>query len=434
MVIRLKRRSQNEYLVWILFLGPFLIAPLLQFAGLPGAVKYILDVVWLFLLVTMLSRKKRPLSKEARFLLHWIVIFFLITVMNYIVNFQSPLYYLWGFRNNFRGYVLFFATIYYFDENNAKEAITFLDKMFYINVVIMLFQFFILGYSQDNLGGIFGVESGCNGYINLFFCIMLVINYVRYCNSNQTFKITALNIALMLILAAMAELKFFYIEFVIIMVLGTLVTSFSWKKLAIIIAGGLALIIGYNVFVSVFPDIDLSISGLFEYASSTKGYTSSGDLNRLSFFPVVNSKLLPSWIDRIFGLGLGNCDYATGIKALSTPFYHKYEWMHYGWMSTTFMYLENGMVGLIAFFGFFVAIMLMALSMKSKEWLNKEFCQIAALCAVVAIMNGIYNISLRIESEYMIYFILAIPWCVSGYKWGDKNENPNQGYFEEGSV
>ena len=130
MVIRLKHRSQNEYLVWILIFGPFLIAPLLQFVGLPGAVKYILDAVWFFLLVTMLSRKKRPLSKDSRFLLHWIVFFFLITVVNYLVNFQSPLYYLWGFRNNFRGYVLFFATIYYFDENNAKEAITFFDKMF----------------------------------------------------------------------------------------------------------------------------------------------------------------------------------------------------------------------------------------------------------------------------------------------------------------
>ena len=41
------------------------------------------------------------------------------------------------------------------------------------------------------------------------------------------------------------------------------------------------------------------------------------------------------------------------------------------------------------------------------------FCEIAALCAVVAVMNGIYNISLRIESEYMMYFILAIPWCAS---------------------
>ena len=136
-------------------------------------------------------------------------------------------------------------------------------------------------------------------------------------------------------------------------------------------------------------------------------------MNRLSFFSTVNSRLLPTLADRIFGLGLGNCDYATGVELLSTPFYHKYEWMHYGWMSTTFMYLENGMIGLIAFFGFFIMIMLYAVRMKNHGGTNPVFCEIAALCAVVAVMNGIYNISLRIESEYIMYFILAIPWCAS---------------------
>ena len=79
-----------------------------------------------------------------------------------------------------------------------------------------------------------------------------------------------------------------------------------------------------------------------------------------------------------------------------------------------------------------LTIMLLALFMKNKVWSNTEFCQIAALCAVVAIMNGIYNISLRIESGYMIYFILAIPWCISGYKWRNKNEN--QGYYKKNCL
>lgn len=418
MVITLKHRSQNEQLVWILLLEPFLIAPLMQFAGIPGMVKYLFDLDWFFLLVTMIFRKKRTILETARFLLRWVIAFFVFTLINYIAHFQSALYYLWGFRNNFRGYVLFFAVIYYFDENNVEEVISFFDKIFYANSVLMLFQFFLLGYKQDNLGGIFGVESGCNGYVNLFFCIMLVINYVRYTNSKQSFKKTVINIVLMLVLAAMAELKFYYVEFGALVVLGTLITRFSWKKLAIVIAGGLAFIIGYKVFVLVFPDIDLSVTGLFEYASSTKGYTSSGDLNRLSFFSVVNNKLLPTWGERVFGLGLGNCDYATGVEALSTPFYHKFGWMHYGWMSTTFMYLENGLIGLVAFFGFFMAIMILAMRMKKHANTNLVFCEIAALCAVAAVMNGIYNISLRIESGYMIYFILAIPWCTlkfSGY-------------------
>lgn len=45
----------------------------------------------------------------------------------------------------------------------------------------------------------------------------------------------------------------------------------------------IALMVGYRIFLNVFPNIDLSIEGLYEYASSNKGYTSSGDLNRLNF-------------------------------------------------------------------------------------------------------------------------------------------------------
>ncbi len=413
MKIRIKHRPQNELFGWILLCGPFLIAPLMQFLGFPGSVKYILDAVWLLLLLTMVFKNKRHISSSARFLLRLVLVFFLFTVVNYVVNFQSPLYYLWGFRNNFRGYILFFAVIYYFNEKSVEDALSFLDKIFYINAALMIFQFFVLGYKQDFLGGIFGVEQGCNSYTNIFFCIMTVINYIRYCNGEQRLYKTTLSIFLMLALSAMAELKFFYVEFVILMIAGTLVTRFSWKKLGIILAGFVAFIIGYNIFVSVFPDINLTFNELMQYATSEKGYTASGDLNRLNFISTVNSGLLPTLRKQILGLGLGNCDYAAGIDALTTPFSRQYGWTHYGWMSTTFMYLENGLVGIIFFFGFFVSIFISSLMMRKTGNVNSMYCQIAALCAIAAIMNGFYNISLRIESGYMMYFILAIPWCSS---------------------
>lgn len=66
MIIRLRHRSQNEYLVWILLFGPFLIAPLLQFAGLPGAVKYILDVVWFFFVSDDVIEKKKTLVERGK--------------------------------------------------------------------------------------------------------------------------------------------------------------------------------------------------------------------------------------------------------------------------------------------------------------------------------------------------------------------------------
>lgn len=409
MIIRIKRRTLNELLIWVLILGPFLMAPLIQFLGLPGIVKYILDVAWFSLLFAMMFKKKKTINKSERILLYTILIFFIFTVINYIVHFQSPLYYLWGFRNNFRGFALFFAVMYFFDENDVISVLSLFDKIFYVNAILMIYQFFVLGYKQDFLGGIFGVEAGCNSFVNLYFCIMTVIYYIQYCNDKKSFKSTIFNISVMLILSAMAELKFYYIEFIVIIAVGALITHFSWKKVLLIIAGVIALVIGYNIFISIFPDIDFSIEGLLQYATSSEGYTSKGDLNRLNFLSVVNDKLLPDFQDRLFGLGLGNCDNATGISALTTPFFLRYESLHYHWMSSIMMYLENGIIGIVLFFSFFITIFISSLKMKKNS--NTVFCQISALCAIVAFMNIFYNNSLRHEAGYMLYCILAIPWC-----------------------
>lgn len=415
MKIHRKHRSQNEILVWTLFWGPFLLAPLLEFLRLPGAVKYLLDVSWVLLFLTMVTRRKRKIDRTARGLVHWVVCFFLLTLLNYLVNFQSVFYYLWGLRNNFRGYVLFFAVIYYFSEEEADKALGWLDRLFYGNALLMLVQFFALGYQQDNLGGIFGVRSGCNGYVNLFFCIVLSVSFIQYVENKKRFQTFAAEIVLMLILAALAELKFFYVEFIILIVAGILCSRFSWKKLMTVAVAAMGILIGYRVFVWAFPGVDLSLAGLYAYASSEKGYTSSGDLNRLAFVGTIDKYFLPTITDRLFGLGLGNCDYATGRELVTSPFSIRYGFLHYGWMSTAFMYLENGWIGLILFFGFFLCVGAKSLRMAKKPAYNRTHCLIAALCCVAAVLNGFYNISLRIESGYMLYFVLAIPWCRQTY-------------------
>lgn len=411
MIIKLQRQPYYKYLIWILFLGSFFIAPLIQLLKMPALVKYILDLAWFILLITMFFEKKNKLASGSRVLYRWIIMFLGLTVINYIFHYQSLFYYLWGFRNNFRVYVLFFAVIYYVNTDDVEKMINILYKIFYVDIIVMFIQFFMLGYKQDNLGGIFGVETGCNGYVNLFFCIMVAVNYIRYCNEKQSFKTMAVNIIMMLILAAMAELKFFYVEFVVIILVGTLINRFSWRKCIVIIVGIVALIVGYHIFASVFPTSDMSLDGLWEYASNEKGYTSSGDLNRIGFRTEINKKFLNDGFEQAFGLGLGNCDHADGIGLVTTSFYKKYEDLHYTWLSSAFMYLENGMVGLVLFLGFFVLIFIFSFRMKKKSNEKTEYTQIAMLCSVIAILCTFYNSSLRIESGYMIYFMLAIPWC-----------------------
>ena len=404
--------TQNTFLVWCLFWGPFLINPFMQFLRLPSFVKYLLDVFWVFLVATMVTRKKKTIDPRVKFLMIWVFLFLLITAFNYLVHYQSIFYYLWGIRNNFRGYALFFAVIFYFEETDVRATLKILDKLFYLNAALMFFQRFILLIEGDYLGGLLGTEPGANGYTNIFFCVVLAIGFVQYCGGQKKTIVFIIQVLLSLFLAGMAELKFFFVEFVILMVVGSTITKLSWKKITVIPVLLVIFLIGYNTLGILFPGSNMTIAELFDYASNSGGYTGSGDFNRLNFLGTSNSMFLTTTVDRLFGLGLGNCDLAA-YAIVTSPFYRQYGYLHYNWFSSAFMYLENGWLGLIFFFGFFVIIFLDMMVMIREKKGNRSFCQIAALCAIAAAMSGFYNQSLRTEAGYMMYFILAIPWCVA---------------------
>lgn len=408
MRLLIRKRSANVNLTKILFLGPFLMAPLIEFLHFPSVVKYGLDLAWFVLLVTMILRKRIEKNKRINILILWMFTYIAYVTLNYMFHFQSIFYFLWGFRNNFRFYILFFSVAFYLNESDAKASYSFFNSIFYINTVLMFIQYFVYGIKQDNLGGIFGVQSGCNAFINLFFCIYLGYIYIYYTLGIERITSFSVKIILMLVLASFAEVKFFYIEFIIIIVISTVITKFSLKKMMIIIIATMAFLFGYKIFLQVFPNTDLSKEYLIDYMTNGSGYTASGDMGRFGFVEYINEHYLNRRTDRLFGLGLGNCDYATGYNIFTTPFYLANEASHYYWMQTSFIYLENGIIGLIFHFGFFVISGIQCLINRGR---SNPFATIAFVCSCVAILNTFYNISLRTEPAYMLFFVLALPWC-----------------------
>ena len=101
---------------------------------------------------------------------------------------------------------------------------------------------------------------------------------------------------------------------------------------------------------TVFPQ--MQVEYFWDTAMSDKGYTSSGDMNRLNAIPVINELWLKNGWQRAFGMGLGNCDYAS-FDFLTTPFFKTYSDLHYTWISYAFLYMETGWIGLMFYYGFF---------------------------------------------------------------------------------
>ena len=413
--IKINKISQPTLLCWCVIVIPFLFGILINLLQVSNSVKYILDVIWFFLLAFIflnVIRKKAVVIKESRVLYAWIIMFLSFTLVVYILNYQSFLYYLWGFRNNFRFYVVFFAFIIFLKANDVIAFWKFVDFVFWINAAVCFLQCFWFNITQDYLGGIFGTSVGCNGYLNIFFVIIATKSVIFYLNNKESLWLCFIKISTMLFICAYAELKFFYVEFIFIIILAVIITDFSWRKLFIAIVSLIGVFMATQLLAELFPQFSeiFTIKAMFETAYEG-GYSSEVSVNRLNNIPIISERFLTTSSEKIFGLGLGNCDTAD-YSIVNTPFYMQYSYLRYNWFSTSFIFLEMGGIGLLFFFGFFFVVCALTFSMLKKDIENRVYYQITIILSICCVLIGVYNASLRIECGYMVYFVLAIPFII----------------------
>lgn len=415
-----KRRVPEWFVLFILFF-PFFFGFLFSFLGLPDFLKFLIDFALLFLGVVVIIQRKSIVAKSLIPAGIFILIFLGYTLVNYAFNFQSVFYYIWGLRNNFRFYGAFLLFALIFTEDEVEDCFKIFDAFYWFNFFVCLVQYFLLGFKQDYLGGIFGVERGCNGYINIFLCVIIVRTIINYLNRKESTASFLLKVGSALILSALAELKFFFIEFIVLVCVASLITKFSWRKFVIIIASFVGVILGVTLLINLFPDFAdfFTIEVIFNSAASQGGYTNSEDINRLTAIPIISNLFLTKPYQRWFGLGLGNCDLSS-ISIFNTPFYDKYGDFNYDWFSYSFLYLEVGYIGMILFFGFFIFCFIYARSYYMKGMANKEYCQMTMAMAVLCCLIAIYGGSLRSDGAYMAYFMLSLPF-ISSVSYKQKN-------------
>ena len=408
-VIRIKKRSLSGWLIWLTVLLPFGFSALTELLGMPNAVKYVLDLAWLGLTVLLLrSKPGLPLG-----LARWTGAFFLLTLPLYAANWQSGGYYLWGLRNNFRFYAAFFAFCAFLREGEGEGYLRKIDRLFWFNLPVTLAQFFLLGKAGDYLGGLFGTRQGCNGYTNIFFCVVLTRSLVGYLDGQERGGSCFCKCFWALLLAALAELKFFFLEFGVIALLAVAFSERSRRRTGVLLGALAGVLAGAALLAALFPNFSgwLSLSWLLDAAGSDRGYTSSGDLNRLNCIGKINDWFFTGPVRRLFGLGLGNCD-TSAFSFLNTPFYRSYGQIHYTWMSTSFWYLEGGYAALCFFFGFFALVFFGAGRLEKQAGAEgKRRCRMAKIMAVLCCMMAVYNASLRTEAAYLVYFVLALPFA-----------------------
>lgn len=409
-IIKIEKRPLPCWLILGIVALPLLWGLIFHLLSLPSLIKYTADVAWIVLLCFMVFNRNIRIDKKIFPLFLLVSVFFIYCLILYFLNYQSIIYLLWGIRNNFRFYVLFFAVVFYFRERDAYRSLQILDLLFWVNVPVMLIQYFVFHYEQDYLGGIFGIESGANANTIIFFTIVLSCSILRYMEKKESFALCASKCVVSLFFAALAELKFFFVFFIIIMVMAAFLTSFSWRKLLIFTVCAVVIFLTSTLLVTLFSNFEdfMSIEKIWE-AATQEHYSSEQTVNRLSAIPTLSKTIVPETSDRLFGFGLGNCD-TSSFAICNTPFYQNYGHLRYTFFSAAFLFLEVGYVGLVLYTVFFILAFFMIRQRIKKGLCNELHGRIALIMAVLSLILIFYNASLRAEAGYMVFFILALPF------------------------
>lgn len=394
-ILYLRRRGFAQWLTLWLVVCPFL----------PDVLKYTADAAWVALGVVLVLERRLENRRDLRPFALWIGAVFAVAVLGSLLQYQSVFYTLWGIRNRFRYDVAFLAFCVYLNREDAKGLLRFLDGLFWANAVVSVVQFALLGYRQDHLGGIFGVERGCNSNTLLFFSVVLSRSVLRFLTGEEKPRDCFAKCAAAMGIAAMAELKFFFVVFLLILVMAGLVTPPSRRKAAVFAAAGVMMAVSGWILTAVFGDGSrMTIQRIWELATSPH-YATGEDLGRFTAISTLSRTVLTDLPGRLFGLGLGNCD-TSAFSICQTPFYRQYSHLHYTWFSSAFLFLETGYAGLLGYLGFFVLAFAKARKKRDEAPL---FCRMAMIQAVVCVILTFYNASLRMDLAYLVYFVLALP-------------------------
>lgn len=363
----------------------------------------------LFLIGLVFFRPRLTEQMQVKWVLWAVLLFFGLSILGQLFGYQSILYYVSGLRNNGRYFVFFFACILFLKGNHRELYRKLLDLLFWVNLLLTLYQYFVLHIDWDYLGGIFGTAAGCNAYTNVFFLVVIALSLLRYLNGLEKGWLCLAKCAAALVITAMAELKMFVLEFAAVLVLAVVLTKFSRKNLILALCGLAGVYLCIQLMVFIFPWWKgwFNLREIWNTATASVGYTGVGDMNRLTAIPIAWNTYLETWPQKLFGLGLGNCD-AAPLPGMTSPFYAANWQNNYIMFSSGFVMLETGLVGVITYLGIFVTIFFAAWHLRRKGQGDSVYCLTTEILALMSLVLFLYNCTLRTEVGFLLYFALAL--------------------------
>ena len=373
-------------------------------------VYYLADAFNVFLAIFAIRRVARARKmKEVGFLVLLLVLFIANCIIGIIGNNVPLKLAIWGSRNVYRFILFFISCVTLLGKEDIAKFQAAFPKIYVINAIVAVFQYFVLGLKGDYIGGLFGTIQGCNGALTIFLNIALSYFIAGYlCGTEKLSKIILYSILYFLV-AALSETKGNYLFFVLIVAVALLVSKKSFKTFGIICVAFVSLGAGIYFLNKYFPgslDFLLDLNEANRYMDAS--YFGTVTFTRNAALSVANKVFFKNntWL-YLFGYGIGACDTSSFF---SSPFFDMYGYMNYRQLSSSMTVLQNGYTGLAIYFAFFVYLFFVGVFKSGKcEEVNVKRIMIMTCCLAVFAIGDSFYASLYIDAAYWLFFALAIP-------------------------
>ena len=410
MDVRIRKRS----IIYIEIVYLLIVFFAIGAGAVPESAVYALDVLNLLAIVLAFRGSGGLLRRIGYWPLYFFFAFCFYLVVLDIANSVPPLLVIWAIRNTFRFFGFFMACAVLLDISDVFSIMKIFFVFQIINCFISAYQFFVLGIKQDNLGGIFGTGSGCNGYSNVFFCVLLAYYGMFGLSRQKPIRYFLFICISTLVLAALAEIKVYFFEFIVIVIVVVLLNAKRVRTYAVLLAIIAMLLIAMSVFAEVFPasyQTLLDPNDLLQYSSQgMAGY----EISRFGAFEQINHLIFGGDVwKNLFGIGFGNAEYSANVSAFTSAFYNVWGLLNYRWFSHQMWYIETGLVGFFLFVSLFVFHALYSIRLIRSTSECKVLLQFVVIATIVTILNLWYNCTIRVEAAYITFFILSISCIVA---------------------
>ncbi len=354
--------------------------------GLPTFINDILCFFNLALLAVSLKRTARVFNRHPAIACLGAVLL-AYSIWTAVHNGISPLSTLWQFITFSRPFVYGFLALSYWDVDRFDAVFRRLVGLQWINAACAAFQFLVLGLDQDLVGGMFGSWWGCNLPLNIYLCIVTSAMFSAYLNRHWGVSAQTLIASCLcsLCVAAVAELKFFYLEFVLVLVCAFLLCRPTLKKFALVLFALVVLVAGFSLFSSVFPERAANMLDFDTLYGEANLRGAGYPISRIEVYKDLGEIIFTfNPLQQFIGLGLG-ASANSSIAIFTSPiavFYANYK---LGLLQSVLLCVDIGYIGTALYIGLLVSFGVAA-------WINRAENRFLSLFSIIVIAVFIVNI------------------------------------------